>query len=116
MPYDNNSFDYDGVLDCELYNSKGELLKKFKVREYSAMEKTASFAAGGVASGDNLYMVSTSNRDVAQMINDKTIKAYSTQAVINGTAYKVVAARCEFIQIADDFLKRRKKESVITLK
>ena len=115
MPYDNNGYDFDTVIECTLLDKNGKVICDFKAREYAPNEKTAAFAAGGVASGDNLYVIATSNKEIARMVEDKTIKSYSTQVQIGGVTYKVAAARTEYSQVADSFLKKRKKETVITL-
>jgi|GEM_PF-5214883 len=115
MPYNNNEFEFDTAIDCTLLNKNGVKTISFKAREYAPNEKSAGFAAGGIASGDSLYIIATCNKNIARMVDDKTIKAFSSQVQIDGVIYKVAAARCERIQVADSYLKKKMKEIVITL-
>lgn len=109
MAYDNNSYGFNYDIKAKLYKSKtGEFIKAFNVREYGQETNGASFAAGGVASGDSSYVVAT-NEDVYNLI-----VPWGTQVIIDGTEYKVLSKGTVRSSVGFSYGKP-KKETVIYL-
>ena len=70
----------------------GEKLLDFDAREVNTQNFDAGFAGGGIASGGQSYVIAT-NKDLSEYKK----KAYSMQAIVDGTEYKVLSVQSNVV-------------------
>lgn len=109
--YSNTKFEYNYDIDVLLKDAKtGAKLKKICAREVATQNFDAAFASGGIASGGQSYCIAT-NSDLSQYQTG----AYSIQAVIDGTEYKVASIQSNISATKKVGVYKQKREYTLYL-